>query len=286
MQVAPLRWSKMKSYHVRIAAVIAYCQARVEKRNAVAILKELITPAEFQQIRAPDQFIIDNHRELLEKKKMFRKEDRQPPSRVPRVPDSIARACAAALKTGYTAEVRDPQPDGSGTVSLVHRYYDSITDACRHNATLAQVIQDYGVTPEHLLRRMHQVDRCLAMRTVEYKHQLTAQQQADRRYMASLILAWCCFMPDLLLRVWWIDECSMWIVKSGTQRQKVYCDAHDQGVKMVLTSPHVGTHDKIKVHLLAAVNALLGPCFYEFTTGTTQIHRRMLTTRGPYLVSG
>lgn len=53
----------------------------------------------------------------------------------------------------------------------------------------------------------------------------------------------------------------------------------------MLSSPHVGARKKIKVHLLAAVNAMLGPCFLEFTTGTTDIHRNWLPNPSLYGVS-
>ena len=228
---------------------------------------------------APREFILDNARKFKEYGSIH---DRQPTGRPTTIPDHVVKQCSIALKQGYmviTYLAEQPQQ-----AMLLYRYYTTIKQACTENPLLAQVCEQYQVSPSHLLRRMHHVDPMPRRRTLHYKQELLAAQMAKRSLVAAQLWQSCTANPSQLLYTFWADECSILFVNSDASL-KVYCDAHDQNVSLVLPCKHVKSGHQIKVRLLGVVNALLGPFYMEFTTGTTDIQRRFLPNK-VYLVRG
>ena len=276
--------------HVRVAALLAFYLAGTVIYKAVKQLHQLLPEDEFDAIREPRAFIRYQVKKFLKFKTLRNLLDTREPGVQKKVPDGVVMDCIVTLKAGYQVLVPLlPEAGGAGInapTTPQHMWYTSIEQACKHNPKLAKVCSDYGVTPKYLQQRMHQMDPKLKRRTLDIKHPLSAQHMADRQRVAAYLSILCLRYPKWLYQVWWIDETSIWIIKTGTAKVKVYCEAHDADVRAVLTSPHLGTHNAIKVHLFAAVNALLGPCFYDFTTGTTNLQRRYNLARAPYKVGG
>lgn len=195
-----------------------------------------------------------------------------PRKKVPRkVPDEVAKQCVDIVKRGYyqRRQCNDPQ----GSVVEVHVYWTSIKIACADNRYLRWVCRTYSTSPAGLLRRMHQVDRNFKWRRLTFKWELTPLQKLRRKCVAILLLNYVSIIPDFLKRIFWIDECVIWLTARNVDVH-VYADAHDQNVSAVMAVPGLQADTKIKVRVFAVVNALLGPFFIDFTTGTTQLQRR------------
>jgi hypothetical protein len=191
--------------------------------------------------------------------------------------------CAQALKAGYLRTVLLP----GRKKQQVHEYYTSWSQACRDNTVIRKALATTGVSPGHLLRRMHGEDPKLVRRTVYLKRQLTEQQQKERRCVAAQLLLACLVNITWLLATWWVDETTVWITNNKVNHQKVWCDASDQGVRDVIHHDSVTDGKKIKVHMMAAVNALEGAVLFEFTTGTTDLeHTHPEMPAEPYKVTG
>lgn len=204
-------------------------------------------------------------------------------SRNPRkVPDAVAKTCCEVLKQGHI--VKQQTRDLSQPPVEVHRYWTSIKVACQESAYLNSILIKYQVTPSALLRRMHQVDPKLRRRRLKMKWNLTAQQKQQRQGIARQLLTMVDTIPNFLKRIFFIDECSIWLTASNVN-VKVYADAHDDNASAVMHIPGLEPNTKIKVHIFAVVNALLGPFFIDFTTGTTQLRRRHIHPTAPFQVS-
>lgn len=271
--------------YIRLAAVVAHAAANGDIQQAMGKLAELLGAEVYGSLPRPDQFIRDVWHKYEEHHSISDMYSQRQPSQPKVVPDETIKGCATALKRGYTEQLSVADAHGGVTPRTFHRYYASIKEACQRDPVLSHVIQQYGVTPQYLLRRMHEVDKDLVMRTAEFKHELSEKVIQERQETAHDLLERWQEDKSLLLRTYWIDETTIWIIKTHDHTHKVYCDAHDAGVRAVLSSPHLGTQCHIKIHLFAAVNAIKGPCFYDFTTGTTEIHRRTAGMPASYKVS-
>jgi len=269
---------------IRWIAVVAYERAGHSLTRAVDAFKELTSKLQFEGIKAPYAFIREQAHKFAKWRDVSNRTAGRKPSTPKKVPDSEVKKCTTALKQGYTQKLVVQGAGGVTTTTSVHMYYTTIDEACRHNHVLAATIERYNVTPRHLLRRMHQLDPNLTMRTVHFRHMLTAEQKLARQVCAATMLFRWIMDPSLLIRTYWIDETTLWIIKTGVHLQKVYCDAHDNGVHSVVSTPHLGTHQKIKIHILGVVNALTGFTFWEYTTGTTGNYRRLQLEHAPYKV--
>ena len=201
-----------------------------------------------------------------------------------KVPDDLALECARLLKSGYY-EHYQPRTLGAAPI-LVHKYYTTIKKACSHSPVMRQVCQSYNVTPAYLLKRMHQVDPNLKWRAVEYKLELTDAHKAARKYTAQTILSYITADPMFLYTTFWTDEFSILLKNGSAHRLHVYADARDDGVHAVLTSPKVRAADEIHLRAIICVNAMFGPYWIEFTTGTTGLVDRLHYSHPlPYMVS-
>jgi hypothetical protein len=277
-----------KSERVRVAALVSYYAAKCSGVSPLQVLRSMLADDEYADIKAPTQFIRDvvtkwqHHGEVANLFSM------RVSSHPKKVPDEIIRKCATIIQAGYNVELLvasgSGQVSGQATKHQVHRYYGSIKEACQKDGFLEGVIREYGVTYDYMRTRLHEVDRSLALRRVEFKYMLTEGQMMNRRSTAAFLLnAWRAD-ASWLSRVWWLDETSMWIIDNDNPTQLVWADAHDEGVRVVLNTPHIAAHRSIKVHVIAAVNALLGAVWCDFTTGTTDIVRRTPDLNAPYKV--
>jgi hypothetical protein len=279
-----------KSERARTAALVAFYAAQRSCSKPVDVLRSILDADEFEGIQAPQQFIRDVVKKWQRHHIVVNLFSMRASSHPKVVPDAIIKECAAKIKGGYNVQLQiagaSTSGSGQGTVHSVHRYYTSIREACEKDDYLGGVIREYGVTHEYLRTRLHQVAPELKVRTVEFKYFLTENQRLTRRAVATLLLGAWVMDHSYLVPVYWLDETSMWIISNQNPIVKVWADAHDEGVRAVLTSPHIAAHSKIKVHLIAAVNAQLGPVWCDFTTGTTDIERRTPGLNVPYRVGG
>jgi hypothetical protein len=275
-----------KSERVRTAALVAHYAAKLQNGDPVEVFRDMVTPQEFADVRAPAEFIRSIARKWLLHHTVSNLSDIRASSRPIKVPDSVIKECAARIKEGYTVQLQVKGPGGQLTNHPVHRYYTSIKQACEMNARLGEVVRQYGVSYAYMRTRLHQVAPELKLRTVEFKYQLSVEQRAVRRVVAYALLMQCLQDPGFLSRVWFVDETSLWIVTTAGQTRQVWADAHDEGVRVVLHTPHLAAHPKNHVRVIGAVNALAGAAWHDFTTGTTAIKRLTEVEGAPYMVSG
>lgn len=194
---------------------------------------------------------------------------------------------AVFLKTGYWIPVAGRGP---AVTRYVHRWYPSVAKACKKCAELRAIRDKYGLTNKQLLYWMKKYDPELTRRRIYCKYGFDDKQMEARMVRARSLLLRANIDPTFLDRCYFIDECTIWLDNEVKKGMKVYCDAHDQDVHSVLHYEKLQEDKAIKVHFIAAVNAVHGCVYLEFTTGTTDIQRHHNQkpnnpAHGPYKVS-
>lgn len=275
----------------RNAAVAAHSQAFRNVPKAADILQREDPTFKGHSRKSIKKFIrrqVDKHERLHNVADQYK--NRAPPN-PKKVPDDEALRCAAILKAGYIATKtltfgRRKGGKRREEVRVWREYYSGIREACLKEPYLYEVCNMRGVTPAHLLRRMHEVDPNLVMRRRDMKRALSPEQRAERMAAAKRNLEQLeAEGPAYVRHITWVDEFAIWMVAKKGCRQ-VYCDAHDEGVHVVVPLETVQKGDKVKLRILLAVNWRLGACFMEFMTGTSDIQRLHLQVKTPYKVSG
>jgi hypothetical protein len=213
--------------------------------------------------------------------------NRAKPLNTRKVPDEVAMQCAKFLKKGYFLFLKDRSGREDENIP-VHLYYTSIKQACEDEPFLKAACNDYNVTPDHLLKRMHEADPNLKYYTLDLKRALTDEQMAARRFTAQNLYASAMADATFLPSIFWGDEFSMSFIPAPSHAKiKVYCDLHNEEVShQVVHNPYASSSQPhIKTRSLIWVNAVYGPVCIEFMTGTTGIQRLFNPRVQPYMVS-
>lgn len=276
----------------RNAAVDAYSRAHENLAKATDSLRQEDPSWLTKDRRTTKQFIRRNAKKFHKLKTTADQYKGRTPPSPKKVPDKVAKDCAAFLKEGYIKTVhltfgRRKNGVKREEVREYREYYNSINEACEMHPYLKKVLVERKVDAAHLLKRMHQVDPGLVIRKRDYKRALSEQQRRDRMAAAKRNRdQYEAEGDDFLNRTVWADEFAIWMVPKNSHRG-VYCDAHDKGVHAVVPMRAVAKGDKVKLHILLAVNCKLGACFMEFTTGTTDPVKRLhVKPKRPYKVGG
>ena len=194
-------------------------------------------------------------------------------------PRNISKAdalrAASLVKQGkwYTQRV------GRQDITYI-RYYTSIAHAVRECGELADICHRNSVSPEQLLAAMHHFDPTLVRRKIFLKHTFTPTELEQRMTYAQDMLTQMKANPDVLQNTIYIDEASIVISDKTKSDVHVWCEAHDLNFTDVCPIPlHKG--EKIVVRWICAVTAHPafankgGLVYFEFTTGTTGIDRKV-----------
>jgi len=267
------------SIAARTLAVYCWCVAAGVIGEALTAWNNSYIPEHHGTIKDPRAFIKYNGEKFLETGTTANR-SHHPDTKI--ISDEQARLAARVLKGGYLTWRQPCNPNLPP--ELTHVYWTSIRKTCAECPLLKSIIKDYHVSPEYLLKRMHDVDPDLKYRSVDYKMDLLWEQKVARKLCALDLLHWLYTVPNFLARVVWIDEVSIWLVSKNINVH-VYADAHDEGVKHVVHCAGLRPGTKIKVRCLCAVNYLIGPMFLDFTTGTTDLQRIWAHPEKPYWVS-
>ena len=202
----------------------------------------------------------------------------------PDIPDSIAMLASTMFKQGYYRKRYISV--ASNRTELVRQWWTSIKMACRECQALRNICEFYNCSPHKVLRAMKRVDPRLKYRLVDIKMHLSAKQRRARITAANRLISKFEADTTFLQRVYWIDECAIWLsdlVEGGT---KVWCDAHDKNVHEVIPCKWLVDGQDVKLHFICAVNWVEGPMYIEMTTGTTKpVHRDTFFLLAPYHVS-
>lgn len=202
------------------------------------------------------------------------------------IPTIKAKAAAMHLKTGYWKPV---QYRNGAKIRYTHRYYTTVRNACKLCAPLDKIRTDYNLTYKQLLYHMKAADPNLVRRSIRVKKAFTPAELQQRTVRATTLYTKCHTMPNWRDRTYFIDECSIWLDNESRKGTRVYCDAFDSGYQTVIHYEKLPYNKPIKVRFMAAVNAVHGLVYLEFTTGTTNITRHhngvaTLPQHGPYKV--
>ena len=220
-------------------------------------------------------------------------DDDPKPGRPPKIPDAKAREAAEIIFRGYPVQHTVHQQ-----VVTDVKYFYSVAEAIAYSATLRDTLRDYKATPEQPLSAMHRAAPSMVRRRVTFRHHLAEDEEAKRRRVAADLLVWLHIDPSLLNRTMFIDETTIQTHGLKHDHIEVWVNSSDTRFHDFHGVPGKAW-DPVKVHVIAAVtahphyDALGGLVYVEFTTGTTNIKRRVNkrldgSTRSPdfkYLVS-
>lgn len=170
-----------------------------------------------------------------------------------------------------------------GSHMLEHlSYFTSIKQACEHCEELEQIREEHGLTHDQLLTAMHEADPLLVSRNILFKHMLTDVEKEKRSAFAADMLGRFHSDPSFVESIIFIDEASIVISNRTKSDVHAWCDAHDLSFTDVCSIPQHKGKD-LTVRWICAVSAHPafadkgGLVYFEFTTGTTDINRRVNT---------
>lgn len=165
------------------------------------------------------------------------------------IPPEEAERAAWLFWGGYVAEG-------------VHVYPTSIRDGLNNIPALEALRRRWGVSPATMLAHMKKAEPRLKKRTEELRIQYTQAEKLARLHRAiELKRGFCTRMH----RIFWIDESHIYIVPKG---QRVYAPPE---ASLVLEDERLERDFRkvIKLRFYCVVNAVLGPVYMKFVTGTT-----------------
>lgn len=260
---------------MRAKAVEAYIQGDYHPAQAVRILRRHISSSNFNSIKAPGKFAKAQYEKFMSTGSVadsYSKKRKQPELGAG---DEVAQRAAKILKTGYWTTQELPVPGTKKAVKVVevHTFWPSFRAAVQYSYKLQGLLAQAGVKAKTLLRRMHKVDMGLVRRTVHYKLAQDDETIQQRRETAAANLQRSIAEPDFLRRIVWIDETTIWLVNNKHMKRRVWCDSQDWDTHHVVRCPMLKKGKPVKLHIMCAVNYVLGPFFLEFTTGTKDIRR-------------
>ena len=180
--------------------------------------------------------------------------DQRPPGQPSCIDDDTANNCVSQLLAGYKMGRRQC-------------YYRSIADAVKRCAYIREVKEHHGITECTLLRRLKKACPGLTRRVLRYVRKLKSPVKAARvRYCQALLALPKQERQRLLNRVIWIDSKKMYV---GPKDMHVYAPPHAQLLVEDERMP-ASSYDLKKINYYAAVNAVIGPVYFQYCTGTTK----------------
>lgn len=193
------------------------------------------------------------------------------------IPQVEALKAAQRLKQGDVNTIKV-----AGEEFTYHCWFTSIEQACKRVPELDAYCVKYKITPAQLLTAMKKADNTLVYRRIFYKHQLTAAQMQERCGFATRMITQLAHEPRLCINTIHIDEAQIVINDKTRSDVHAWCDKHDLSFTDVCPIP-LPQGQEIAVKWICAVSAHEafadkgGLVYLEFTTGTTDIHRRQCT---------
>lgn len=204
------------------------------------------------------------------------------PRRKQNMPSHEVKAIGRALMKGRTVEVEMKIVRGRGksktseVCKIVRkRWFRSIKEFVKLNPWVEKKLLDYNITQKTLLRHLRRECPQLVRATTHPRAPMNERQMASRKTGSARLLqmARTCVTPQLthlmhyLLRVCWIDSKTYYI---GPKPRKVWAR---RGEDMTDVDPRGSQKNSVKVVWYIVVNALLGPIYFEYVTGTTDFHQ-------------
>ena len=229
----------------RAVGVECFYEAGRAIRAAVALFKQRC-PA--PQPRNPSRFIRTAVHALETRQNL-----RHPGSggRPPKVTAADARLAVDLVWRGYVSEGR-------------RVWYRSIRHALAQCAALRQLLARCGCSVRTLQRAMKAAEPECRRRRLVVKRVLTPANRNQRLAVARHLRAnW---GPQRLLRVFWVDAATIYVVPKG-----MLAYAPPSAARDVVADPRLPSHSSnvLKLRFYMCVSAIGGPVALVFTTGTT-----------------
>jgi hypothetical protein len=230
MRKHPSGWkSKRKHTDMRVAAVVCMILALASGGCATTIFVDMYRDYAAQVKEDHGRFIKRHYDNFTMYGSVA---DRKHGGRPPKVSKEVALHASNIFKAGTVVKAY-PYADAKDMVD-VHIWWTSIEVACQQCQALQDLCTMYNITCKQLLKYMKKADPNLVRRRIDIKLDLTKEQKAKRKSAAEKL--WQMFQrePNMLSRVYFIDECKIWMSTLAAKSAKVYCDAHDADVHAVL----------------------------------------------------
>ena len=184
--------------------------------------------------------------------------------------DDDAVKCAAIIAQGYMQHqvvldqgVRREWEEG--------KQYTSLSEALQMSADLRELTTDKGLTPAYVEGRLHDVAPYLTYGVLPMKLPLPPDVIAARLKYCRDMLRRLERDPDFLKRVFWVDECRIWLNKEFVGKLKVWYDRRKLAGQPPEDNPLCGLKGTKRIDFMLIVNARLGCVYVEFLTGTTDL---------------
>lgn len=231
-----------KREELKIGAVKAFYSCNRNIRRAVACFSAEHPDHGYTR---PDRFIM----KWVERFEETGSLDDKPHEWQHQLPDEVAMDCAN---------------------ELVKHAYHTIEDACEHNAFIKAVMEEYDITWQHLLRRMHQVDpeldKCV---TFEVKMALRPEIKLERKTTAQQLLAWYRLEgPAFLLRGCFVDS-KVFVTTPVNFKGWGRKHQRPSAAHIVIEDAKMDKNTVVKVNIYACVSPLLGLVHAKVCSGTT-----------------
>lgn len=246
--------------------MLCMAECKGNKKKAIPLFKRQCKMNKYDYPAKPGKFL----KKWYQRFKTEGSVKRHPsPGRKPKISMVEAKQAAQWFKEGCKIQ---PYKNPTGfQPKPVHVYHSSIEKAVLRDARLAALCEKYDISARTLFANILRADPNVVHRTIYHRLGFTKKQVKDRREQATRLFSLYCRHPTLLDRTIWVDCATIIVKHPHTAAHKVYCDAHDENVRAVITHTSVNKNEPVYTRFWCAVNAILGPVHIEFTTGTTDL---------------
>lgn len=184
------------------------------------------------------------------------------PGRPFKVPQELAAEAAAVFAHGW-------KPHGDK-----RRGYDSVLHAARKSPKFREVRAQAGCSDKTLMRAIRREHPRLKRKKVRVRWVLSQKEKKERKRVATLILR---LGQGAINATFYIDEASY-----NFKGWDKYVWVDDDKGEQVVTSPLVthGRGSKVQLTFAIVVNAVVGPVFFTWLSGTTGVGKKFKVRDG------
>lgn len=251
----------------RLLAVQLYYKHSEQMPAAVAAFEQWNAAHPDHQIKGVRNFI---SRSVDKLRNHFTLMDLTGGGRPHKLPHEAALRAVKIIAEGYMQE-RTGIDGGVVRFYYEQKRFTSLSEAIMLSAPLRALMQEYDVSHDYLLTRLHDVEPYLEYGHLPMKLVLTHQQMLDRRQYCIRMLSWLQRDPLLLKKIFWADECRIWYNKDLYGRLKVWYDRRDLEGHPPESHPDFSSRGAKRIDIFLIINACVGCVYVEFLTGTTDI---------------
>lgn len=197
-----------------------------------------------------------------------------------KVPDGVARECARILAQGYMQQ-RYLMLHDMTVIYVEHVYCTSMKNAVQHSPRLQQVLVQYDVTTQHLLRRCKEADPQLVYKRLPMKRALPDRTVQARMQFGAARLVRLVDEPNLLFDIWYMDECTVWVGRDLVGKLMVWCHRGALEGEAPQENQWLARGAAFKISFMLVVSARYGHVYSELLTGTKDLGTENLQRFNP-----